>query len=135
VLAPAVYSGNRSVLAAAPGPTLRAVDKYFRTELYFGLSKPDGSLVTDEDWAEFLSAEVTPRFPAGFTTLEGRGQFRDNSGTIVRERSRVLIFLYTRETRRESRAKIEEIRNAYIKRFRQESVLRIDFRRSVEVDF
>ncbi|MBL8529464.1 MAG: DUF3574 domain-containing protein [Burkholderiales bacterium] len=34
--------------------------------LYFGTDKPSGR-VTPEDWAQFLSETVTPRFPAGLT--------------------------------------------------------------------
>lgn len=110
-------------------------DKFFRTELYFGRSKPDGSFVTEDEWKDFLDREVTPRFPDGFTVLDGSGQYRDKIGTIVKEPSKVLIFLYPKKVRKESRAKIEEIRAAYSKQFKQESVLRLDFRMRVEVDF
>jgi len=110
-------------------------DKFYRTELYFGMDKPDGGKVSDEDWDKFLETEVTPRFPDGFTVLAGLGQYRDNSGKIVKEKSRVLILLYPKKARRENHEKIEQIRAAYIKLFQQESVLRMDFRQFVEVFF
>jgi hypothetical protein len=110
-------------------------DRYVRTELYFGTDKPDGGKVTDEDWDKFLESDVTPRFPDGFTVLEGSGQYKDESGKIVKEKSRVLILLYPKKTRRENHEKIEQIRAVYIKLFQQESVLRMDFRQSVEVFF
>lgn len=110
-------------------------DKFYRTELYLGRSKPDGSFVSDGEWERFLADVVTPRFPDGFTILQGTGQYREKSGKIISEPSQVLVFLYTKATKRESRRKIEEIRAAYVKQFSQESVLRLDFKSSVEVSF
>lgn len=112
-----------------------SVDKFWRTELYFGFNKKNGGQVTDDEWRQFLAEVVTPRFPDGFTVLESAGQFRSTSGTIVRERGRVLILLYPKKSRSASRFKIEEIRAAYCKSFDQESVLRMDLEDAVEVTF
>src|SRR5690348_9403920 len=118
---------------ALPRPTsidnaaVFVADKYYRTELYFGRSKPDGSIITDEEWARFLNDVVTPRFPEGFTVLDGLGQYRNKSGRIIKEPSKVLVFLYSFKSRKTSRARIDEIRAAYVKLFNQESVLRLDF--------
>lgn len=97
-----------------------------KTELFFGLSKPNG-LITDAEFQQFLDREITPRFPDGLTLLEGQGQFRNVGGKIIGERSRVLILLYS-FTDKESNQKIEQIRVNYQKAFQQESVLRIDER-------
>lgn len=110
-------------------------EKFLRTELYFGRSKPDGSLVSDEDWTRFLAEIVTPRFPDGFTVFKATGRYREKSGKIIKEASTVLVFLYPRKTRNESRSKIEEIRTAYKNQFNQESVLRMDLPKSVNVYF
>jgi hypothetical protein len=131
-LATAAYAGPR---ANSSGPVLTAVEKYRRTELYFGLSKKDGAEVTEADWQKFLNDEVTPRFPDGFTVLEGVGQFRMATGVIVREHSRVLVLFYPKRSRREVSAKIDEIRAAYCRIFDQESVLRMDLEKSVNVKF
>jgi hypothetical protein len=56
--------------------------------------------------------------------LNGNGQFRDSRGTIVQERSKLLILLYP--FARASSSKVEEIRSDYQAMFQQESVLRID---------
>lgn len=101
-------------------------EEFNRTELYFGTNKPDGSVVTDVDWQNFLNTHVTPRFPDGLTVLKGDGQFRNGQGIIVKERSIVLILLYPVQTRRSSSVKIEEIRTLYKQAFQQESVLRAD---------
>jgi hypothetical protein len=110
-------------------------DKFLRTELYFGTDIPGGGKVSAEDWDKFLEVEVTPRFPDGFTVLESYGQYKDSSSKIVREASRVLVLLYSKKQRGAVNTKIEEIRAAYIKQFNQESVLRLDFLKAVNVKF
>ncbi|MBK7708918.1 MAG: DUF3574 domain-containing protein [Acidobacteria bacterium] len=47
----------------------------------------------------------------------------------------MVVFLLPKTAKRKSGALIDEIRVAYKKQFRQESVLRLDFVRSVDVDF
>jgi hypothetical protein len=101
-------------------------DRFFRTELYFGSAKPDGTAVTEAEFKEFLDQCVTPRFPDGLTLLTGLGQFRGSNGVIVQERSMLLILLYPVQARRESSILVEEIRDAYKRIFLQESVLRSD---------
>jgi hypothetical protein len=110
-------------------------EKFYRTELYFGMDKPKGGEVTEEDWNKFLETEITPRFPNGLTVLEGYGQFKDSAGKIERENSRVLILLYAKKDRQTANRKIEEIRTAYKKQFEQESVLRIDFPKAMKIMF
>lgn len=97
-----------------------------RTELFFGRNKPDGTEVSEEEFAVFLSEVVTPKFPDGLTLLDGIGQFRGADGRIIREKAKVLILLYPRSATRENSRKIERIREAYKTRFAQESVLRVD---------
>ncbi len=120
---------------AVKGAETYLLESFYRTELYFGRSRPDGGVVTDGEWNRFLAEVVTPRFPDGFTILNGTGQYREKSGKIIREPSEVLVFLYTRKTREASRRKIDEIRRAYVKQFSQESVLRMDILQAVRVFF
>jgi hypothetical protein len=96
-----------------------------RTELYFGRGKPDGSMVTDDEFRAFLDDIITPRFPNGLTVLSGAGQFRGSSGRIEREGAMFVILLYP-AGKKNSSAHIEEIRDSYRKTFAQESVLRVD---------
>jgi hypothetical protein len=100
-----------------------------------GMSIPRGATISDSDWGKFLNDVVTPLFPDGFTVLSGRGQYREQSGIIAKEPSHVLVFLYRRADRKSTNAKIENIRAEYKKRFAQESVLRVDIRKSVFVSF
>jgi hypothetical protein len=110
-------------------------EKFFRTELYFGTGKPDGTAVSEAEWNKFLADEVTPRFPKGFTVLDGFGQYQGENEKIVREKSFCLILLYVKKDRRASSEKIEQIRESYKKIFQQESVLRLDFRQTIQVSF
>lgn len=102
-------------------PTAKPVT---RTELFFGLRKPNGTEVNNAEFQGFLDREVTPRFPDGFTVISGRGQFKDARGAILQERSKLLVLLYPSAANRSQQ--IEQIRKAYITAFQQQSVLRAD---------
>ncbi len=108
---------------------------FIRTELFFGRNKPDGTEVSQEDFANFLNVTITPEFPDGLTVLDGIGQFRDANGIIIQEKAKVLILLYPSKTSRQSNRKIERIRTAYKNRFQQQSVLRVDDLLPVKVSF
>lgn len=108
---------------------------FYRTELYFGRSISGGGIVSDDEWEKFLADVVTPRFPDGFTIMKATGQYREMDGTIDKEPSEVLVFFYPVRSKTASRRKIEEIRRAYVKQFKQESVLRLDFPSTVDVKF
>ena len=109
--------------------------KFYRTELYFGMDIPGGGSVSEQEWNRFLNEEVTPKFPDGFTVVESYGQYKDKTGKIVKEKSRMLILLYPKKLLKENDPKIEEIRTAYKKAFRQESVMRLDYSQNVIVSF
>ncbi|MEU4290267.1 DUF3574 domain-containing protein [Kribbella sp. NPDC026596] len=101
-------------------------DTWVRTELFFGTDKP-GPDVTDYQFSRFVNDTVTPRFPDGLTVLAGNGHWKDSdTGQIVKERSKVVIILYPVDGADDSSRKIEEIRDAYEKKFQQQSVLRTD---------
>ncbi|WP_372347009.1 DUF3574 domain-containing protein [Streptomyces sp. KL116D] len=118
----------------APAVSSLAGRPYVETSLFFGTARPDGGPdVTDAEFRAFVDAFVTPRFPAGLTVQEARGQYRDAHGTIERERSYELILFYPAREARLADPKIEEIRAEYEARFGQESVARVD--RRVTVDF
>jgi hypothetical protein len=108
----------------APRPT-SAPEVWARTELYFGTSKPNNEQVSEAEFNVFVDHQVTPRFPDGLTLLSGYGQFRTSTGTLVRERSYVLILLYPPQVQDANR-RIQELREIYKDSFSQESVLRVD---------
>ena len=92
-----------------------------RSELVFGRAKADGSTVTDAQWRAFVDEHVTPRFPDGLTVVDASGQWRDRTGVVIREASKLVLILHPADEN--SRRAIEEIRTLYRKLFDQESVL------------
>jgi hypothetical protein len=90
--------------------------------LYFGQAMPDGQ-VSAAAWQAFLDAEVSPRFPQGFSAWPVAGQWRSASGALVREPSHVLNIVH--EDSAAVRAAIGQIMQAYKLRFQQEAVLRV----------
>lgn len=126
-------TGIALVLAAlipAPVPVLRAdnppcpagTDRFVEYRLFFGRSQGAVETVTDAAWREFLAEEITPRFPDGLTVLDAAGQWRDSSGTLVRERSKVVLVLAAPGAAGMQHTR--EIAQAYRRTFGQESVLR-----------
>ncbi|MDE2842475.1 MAG: DUF3574 domain-containing protein [Chloroflexota bacterium] len=98
-------------------------DQVTEYQLYFGRSDASGTpgAVSDQDWEQFLEDTVTPRFPDGLTVTDGSGQWRNESGEILREQSKVLTLLvWPDET---ARQRLDEIAAQYKSRFDQESVL------------
>ncbi|MCQ0022119.1 DUF3574 domain-containing protein, partial [Streptomyces somaliensis DSM 40738] len=131
--APTAYAalGDDPAPAPAAAPGSRT---HVETRLLFGTERPGGGpAVTDAQFTAFVDREVTPRFPAGLTVRQGRGQWRDASGRIVRERSYELVLLYPAADAVAAGREVERVRAAYLRAFGQESVGRVDER--VRVDF
>ncbi|HUQ11953.1 MAG TPA: DUF3574 domain-containing protein [Steroidobacteraceae bacterium] len=91
--------------------------------IYFGMAKPTGGNVSQEEWANYLRTEVTPRFPAGLTVWPAAGQWRGNDGQVVREDSYVLNLLHPADASAER--EVQAIVAEYKKQFAQEAVLRV----------
>jgi hypothetical protein len=89
--APAATSA-RPVLAAEPSVCTAPTQHSTRWTLYIGTARPNG-VVTETDWANFVRDEITPRFPSGFTVMDGTGQWRGDDGTIVQEKTRILVLI------------------------------------------
>ena len=58
-----------------------------RSELYFAAVDPQA-------WDEFLSVEVTPRFPDGLSWYKVNGQWRGPSGKPEKLASRIMILIH-----------------------------------------
>ncbi|MFH9425234.1 DUF3574 domain-containing protein [Streptomyces sp. NPDC017529] len=129
----ALTDESRPFTATASSPKAAEGRPYIETSLLFGTARPNGGPpVTEKELHAFVDEFVTPRFPDGLTVQDGYGQYRDSHGTIERERSYELILLYPTSEAGPNDPKIEQIRTAYMKRFGQESVARIDDRARVD---
>jgi hypothetical protein len=95
-----------------------------RTELFFGLSKPNGGSVSSSDFQAFADTVITKNFSEGSTIIDAKGQWLGNNGTLISESSKVLV-LVSKMDKKQSE-KIEMVREKYKKYFQQESVLRVD---------
>ena len=98
-------------------------------EVFFGQDIAGGGEVSDADWRGFLSAEVSPRFPDGLTVADVYGQWRGPKGSFVREPSKALFIVLGH--RGDDQRRLELVRDAYKRQFRQDSVLLVEERACV----
>lgn len=126
----AIVPGNTSEREVVRKLTCQSDEMaWLSTQLFFGRSispKHEGGPaghVSDDQWRDFRKEHITPRFPDGYTLINGKGHWMDGkTGRQSAEDSKILILLHTPDETSEN--KIQEIRNAYKKAFDQQSVLR-----------
>ena len=104
-------------------PCPAGTERYAEYRLFFGRNRGGVEVVSDAKWRAFLAEEVTPRFPDGLTVVDAAGQWRGPSGTVERERARMLLVLATPGA--EGMRRTGEIAEAYKRTFDQDSVLRV----------
>ncbi|OPF83461.1 choline dehydrogenase [Streptomyces antioxidans] len=123
----AAYAALDDPPAAAGSGAAGRGAPYVETRLFFGTERPDGGPpVTEKQFLAFVDRQITPRFPAGLTIHDGRGQWRDRNGTIERERSYEVVLLYPKSEAGAQDPRIERVRTAYERQYAQESVARAD---------
>lgn len=110
-------------LGANEAPCPPGTELFAEYRLFFGRSQGKVEVVNEEAWRAFLAEEVTPRFPDGLTVLDAAGQWREDSGAIVRERAKLLLVLAP--PGEEAMRRTDEIADAYKRAFGQSSVLRV----------
>lgn len=98
-------------------------DHWVEYRLFMGRGGPDGNVVSDGEWDEFIAESATPRFPDGLTMLDGKGRWLGLDGEIQQESSKVLIIL-TASDDDDAEELIDQISAEYKRRFDQESVLK-----------
>lgn len=123
LLALAAAPACAPAVASTPSPAPAAGETWVTDRLYFGRAIPGGGSVSDEAWNTFLRDVVTPRFPAGLTVWRADGQWREESGNIVREPSFVMELFHPGDARAD--AAVREIVAEYRRRFGQDAVLRV----------
>lgn len=98
--------------------------KMTKTELFFGLSKPDGQVISTKDWQAFADTVIAKTFTEGLTIIDARGQWLGQDGKLVSESSKMLIVISILSSERSKQ--IDLVREKYKKYFQQESVMRVD---------
>lgn len=95
---------------------------WVETTFYLGRSVSTPTDATKKTWKKFVSAEVTSRFPDGFTIFDARGAWRNRMfDTTIYEHTKVLVILH--DGTDQSKTKIGALAHAYRTTFNQEAVL------------
>lgn len=90
-------------------------------DLMFGRNIGDHLGVGEQDWSDFVQAEITPRFPEGLSVLDVQGQWQDSdTKDVVREPSKDVRLVVPAGP--EIDAKVDAVVQAYKQRFQQQSV-------------
>lgn len=96
-----------------------------RTDLYFGTNIPTGGDVTPQQWKAFSDSVITHYFPEGYTESDAVGKWMDTQTKLtISEKTKVVTFLG--KPTKERNASLDSITQRYIRRFHQQSVLRVD---------
>ena len=92
-------------------------------ELVFGRASDDPAhpLVSEAEFARFLNEEVSARFPDGLTVIDAQGRWRAPAGDAIHEPSEMVMIVLP--GRPDDRAKLDALREAYKRRYHQQSVL------------
>jgi hypothetical protein len=104
-----------------PQPCVAPARMMATAEMMFGRNVGSRLAVSDRAFADFLTAEVTPRFPDGLTVIDARGQWRDAGGALLREPAKLVLLVFADDAQK--RADLAAIAEAYKRKFRQQSVL------------
>lgn len=95
------------------------------TNLYFGLSKPSGGMVTESEWNQFKDNYISKVFKEGNTVINTTGNWYDpDSHKLITEPGYLVICNYKPSDRMSKQ--IDSLRYWYKKLFEQQSVLRVD---------
>jgi hypothetical protein len=124
------WAGSAAFQATATPPTALAMPSsvcgpssasQVRTTLYFSTTRPTGA-VSELEWQLFLRDEVTTRFPDGLTVWNAEGQWKNPSGRIAHDTSKILLVVHPDTDK--ARQGVQEVIDKYRKMFEQESVMR-----------
>jgi hypothetical protein len=90
-------------------------------ELLFGRNIGNRLGVSEAAWRRFVDREIVPRFPDGLTVFDASGRFRDRTrDRLVREPSKIVEIVLPGTP--DDIARLNEIAEAYKRRFKQQSV-------------
>ena len=99
--------------------------RMIETDLYFGQSKPDGSMITEKEWNQFREDQVAKLFKEGSTVIQAAGNWYDPEiHKLITEPTYVVIYLYKKSSSMSQQ--IDSLRDRYKLKFQQQSVLRVD---------
>ena len=103
-------------LAAAHPDCPPGLNPAVEYRLFFGLTDATGRTVTKAEWEAFVADEIRPHFRAGFTQVDGFGQWEDDEGTLHREPVKLVIGMIAPTAAYASQA-VDEISEEFERRF------------------
>jgi hypothetical protein len=119
--AAAVFLACQVTAAAAQLSCSAPQSQMIEVELLFGRNIGGKLGVSEAQWRAFLAREVSPRFPDGLTVFDTAGQWRDaKTKALVREPGKIVRIIVAADDG--VKEKLDAVADAYIKRFRQDSV-------------
>lgn len=106
--------------------------KMVETDLYFGQSKPNGSMITEIEWNNFKESQILRIFKEGSTTISATGSWLDPvTQKLISEPTYVVSYLHKKSPTISKQ--IDSLRNLYKSMFQQQAILRVD--RKVQASF
>jgi Protein of unknown function (DUF3574) len=107
-------------------------EQWIRSELYFSLSRPGLNDISITEWQAFLTQQITPMIPEGFTELIAQGHYPEN-GESKSETVRVLVILHPEKEHQTFSKRSDQLGRLYCATFGQNMVLRTDSPTSLHV--
>lgn len=105
----------------SPSPPDSQNPQWVSAEIYFGRNIPAGGEVSEQQFADFLTSEVTPAFPAGLTVYDTYGQMQNSNGEIVKQKTKVVLLVY--ENSGANTAAVKKIISTYRSNFGSPQVM------------
>ncbi len=95
------------------------------TDLYFGQTRPDGSMITETEWTNFRNNQIAKVYKEGCTVIKASGNWLDPvTHKLITEPSYLVIHNYNSSSQKSQQ--IDSLRYWYKTMFQQQSVLRVD---------
>jgi hypothetical protein len=102
-----------------------SASRMVETDLYFGQTRPDGSMITETEWKNFRENQIAKVFDKGCTIIKASGNWLDPvSHKLITEPSYVVINHHKKSS--QISRQIDSLKYWYINTFQQQSVLRVD---------
>jgi len=106
--------------------------RMIETELYFGQTRPNGSMITEAEWNGFKDTHISKVFTLGSTTTRATGSWYDpDTHKLISEPTYVVSYFHKKSPL--ISRQIDTLRNLYKNMFQQQSILRVD--RKVQASF
>jgi hypothetical protein len=118
------------ILSFLPGFVSCQGPRMVETQLYFGLSRPDGTMISAAEWDRFKTERISAVFRKGSTTISVTGNWYDPvARKLITEPSYLVSHVYKKSAALSRQ--IDSLRYWYKTQFNQQSVLRVDKKVSV----